>query len=222
MRIALVEDNAALARGIAYRLQDVGHSVDLLSDGDDAARHLAREGADLILLDINLPGQDGLSLLRTLRQSGDSTPVIVLTARGDTKDRVSGLDAGADDYLVKPFEMDELEARVRALARRRGDKIVPLVAIGDLQFDTAARQILQDGQPMNIPRREISVFECLLAARGRLVSKSALVDHVYGVGADIDENVVQIYVSRLRKRLKDHRIQIKMTRGMGYVMDSDG
>ena len=160
--------------------------------------------------------------LRNLRQSGDSTPVIVLTARGDTKDRVSGLDAGADDYLVKPFEMDELEARVRALARRRGEKLVPLVTIAGLQFDTSSRQILQDGQPLNIPRREISVFECLLNARGRLVSKSALVDYVYGVGADVDENVVQIYVSRLRKRLKDHGVQIKMTRGLGYVMDSDG
>ncbi|MEM8872417.1 MAG: response regulator transcription factor, partial [Pseudomonadota bacterium] len=185
MRITLVEDNAGLAKGIAYRLEDLGHSVDVLHDGDAADMFLRQDGADLIILDINLPGMDGLALLKALRARDDVRPVILLTARTEIEDRVIGLDAGADDYLVKPFEMAELEARVRALARRRATAPNQILTFGPLQFDPGARQLFADQTPLEIPRREMSVLECLISAKGRLVSKTALLDYAYGVGADV-------------------------------------
>ncbi len=218
MRITLVEDNLSLAKGISYRLQDAGHAVDMLDNGTEAERYLRDDGADLVILDINLPGVDGLSLLSAMRKRGDERPVILLTARAETKDRVIGLDAGADDYLIKPFEMAELEARVRALLRRRAIPQQQFQQIGALQFDAPARQLFADGVEIDLPRREMSVFEALLAADGRLMSKSAVLDHVYGVGADVEDTVVEVYVSRLRRRLSPHGIQIKTQRGLGYQM----
>lgn len=218
MRITLVEDNVGLAKGIAYRLQDAGHAVDTLHDGQEASSFLREDTSDLIILDINLPGIDGLSLLKTLRARGDERPVILLTARAETEDRVIGLDAGADDYLIKPFEMAELEARVRALTRRRSVPQRQLHEIGALSFDAAARQLSVGDVPLDVPRRELSVFECLLAAEGRLVSKGALLDYAYGVGADVDEKVVEVYVSRLRARLRPYQITIKSQRGLGYQL----
>ncbi|MCZ6770380.1 MAG: response regulator transcription factor, partial [Proteobacteria bacterium] len=176
MRIALIEDNEALAKGIAYQLRDAGHAVDLIGDGVAADTFLSQEGADLIVLDINLPGMDGLTILQRIRGRGDATPVILLTARSDTGDRVKGLDAGADDYLVKPFEMAELEARVRALSRRRPAVATTRVPLGSLEFDTQSRQLFDAGQSLEIPRREIAVLECLLDKRGRLVPKESILD----------------------------------------------
>ncbi|MCL4159405.1 UNVERIFIED_CONTAM: hypothetical protein GTU68_024890, partial [Idotea baltica] len=141
MRITLVEDNISLAKGITYRLEDAGHAVDTLHDGAAARDFLRDDGADLVILDINLPSVDGLTLLADIRKRGDERPVILLTARAETEDRVQGLDAGADDYLIKPFEMAELEARVRALLRRRSVPQQVLRSIGALQFDTGARQL---------------------------------------------------------------------------------
>ncbi len=218
MRITLVEDNISLAKGICYRLEDVGHAVDVLGDGDAAESYLMRDGSDLIILDINLPGIDGLTLLKQMRKRGDTRPVILLTARADTKDRVIGLDAGADDYLIKPFEMDELEARVRALLRRRAIPQQQLHPIGALMYDAGARQLFEGDVEIELPRREMSVFECLFAANGRLVPKATVLDHAYGVGADVADTVVEVYVSRLRRRLSPHGIQIKTQRGMGYQL----
>ncbi|MEM6407393.1 MAG: response regulator transcription factor [Pseudomonadota bacterium] len=218
MRITVVEDNVGLAKGIAYRLQDAGHAVDLLHDGDEARAFLKGDASDLIILDINLPGRDGLSLLKELRARDDPRPVILLTARAETEDRVTGLDAGADDYLIKPFEMAELEARVRALSRRRAVPQRARQSIGALQFDAAARQLSADGTPIEMPRRELAMFECLLAAEGRLVSKAALLDHAYGTGADVEETVVEVYISRIRGRLKRHGLTIKTQRGLGYQL----
>ena len=218
MRITLVEDNVGLAKGIAYRLQDAGHAVDMLHDGLQAADFLRSDASDLIILDVNLPGQDGLSLLKMLRAGGDQRPVILLTARAQTQDRVIGLDAGADDYLIKPFEMAELEARVRALARRRAAPNRQMAQIGALTFDAAARQLFFDGRALVLPRRELSVFECLIEADGRLVTKEALLDYVYGVGADVEQQVIEVYVSRLRSRLKPYGVVIKSQRGLGYQL----
>lgn len=218
MRITLVEDNIGLSKGIAYRLQDAGHAVDVLHDGAEASQFLATDTSDLIILDINLPGKDGLELLRELRTRDDPRPVVLLTARADIKDRVIGLDAGADDYLIKPFEMDELEARVRALSRRRVEKSRQVRNIGPLQFDVAARQLAADGVALDIPRRELSIFECLILADGRRITKSALLDHVYGTGADVEERVIEVYVSRLRSRLKPHGVEINSARGLGYQL----
>lgn len=221
MRIVIVEDNEPLANAIAYRLRDRGHSADVLTDGDAADRYLAQEGADLIVLDINLPGQSGLEVLKSLRERGDGVPVILLTARAETSDRVSGLDMGADDYLVKPFEMDELEARIRALSRRKQLDYGARETIGDLEFDRVARQVSVNGAVLELPRRELSVLECLLERRGRIVPKSQLTDHVYGVGADVDDSAVEPHVSRLRKRLQTLGIRIKTARGLGYLLEVD-
>lgn len=220
MRITLIEDNASLAKGIRYCLEDTGHAVDVLSDGDTAERYLQSDGADLIILDINLPGTDGLTLVKQMRQRGDVRPVILLTARAETEDRVIGLDAGADDYLIKPFEMAELEARVRALLRRRKIPQQQFQQIGTLKYDVAGRQLFDDGVEIDLPRREMSIFECLFTASGRLVPKSTLLDHAYGVGSDVADTVVEVYVSRLRRRLTPYGIQIKTQRGMGYQLFS--
>lgn len=222
MRIVLVEDNVSLAKGITYSLEDAGHSVDVLHDGGDAQTHLRDDGADLVILDINLPGVDGLTLVRAMRERNDARPVILLSARAETEDRVHGLDAGADDYLIKPFEMAELQARVRALLRRRAVPQQARHAFGRLEFDPGARQLFCDGADLDVPRREVSVFECLLLADGRTVSKAKVLDHVYGVGADAEETVVEVYVSRLRSRLKPFGITIRTRRGLGYQMQVEG
>lgn len=218
MRITVVEDNISLAKGISYSLQDAGHAVDLLHDGIEADAFLKSDASDLIILDINLPGMDGLSVLKGLRLRKDPRPVILLTARAEIEDRIVGLDAGADDYLIKPFEMAELNARVRALSRRRAVPQRQMTSIGQLRFDASARQLYVDEMPIEMPRRELAVFECLLSADGRLVSKTALLDYAYGVGADVDEKVVEVYVSRIRGRLKPYGVTIKAQRGLGYQL----
>ena len=218
MRIVLAEDNVDLARGLSHALGDAGHAVDYFDNGADADAHLAAEGADLVILDIGLPGLDGLSVLRALRARGDLSPVLLLTARGDTSDRVAGLDAGADDYLVKPFETDELMARLRALFRRRPSAAAPTETIGALSFDRGGRRLTGPDGDIELPRRELAVFECLFDRQGRITSKSALADHVYGAGADIEDSVVEVYVSRLRKRLGEYGLEIKTARGLGYLL----
>jgi DNA-binding response OmpR family regulator len=218
LRIDLVEDNESLAKGISYRMEDFGHAVDVLSDGLQADDHLRTDGGDVVILDINLPGLDGLSLLRRMRDRGDERPVILLTARSDTRERVIGLDSGADDYLVKPFDMAELEARVRALARRKPREIRDRISLGSLTLDLGARQVEIDGMPAAIPRREVSVLELLLTAQGRTVPKSDLLDHTYGIGADVEESAIEAHISRLRKRLKPHGITILVRRGLGYSL----
>jgi two-component system OmpR family response regulator len=218
VRITLVEDNVSLAKGIAYRLQDAGHSVDVLHDGLEAQGFLQFDRSDLVILDINLPGLDGLSLLKELRGRNDVRPVILLTAQAETNDRVIGLDTGADDYLVKPFEMAELEARVRALLRRRDIPQRQERTLGTLSFDLSARQLFSGETEIDVPRREMSILECLVLADGRLVSKSALLEHCYGIGADVEDTVIEVYVSRLRRRLKPYDLNIKAQRGLGYQL----
>ncbi|WP_095595585.1 response regulator transcription factor [Actibacterium pelagium] len=220
MRIVVVEDNETLAKAISYRLRDRGHAADVLNDGEEADSFLAREGADLVVLDINLPGKTGLDILRNLRARGDNAPVILLTARSETSDRVAGLDLGADDYLVKPFEMDELEARIRALSRRKNLAFGAVETIGVISFDRTSRQVTANGESLDIPRKELAVLECLLERRGRIVSKPVLTDHVYGVGAAVDDTAVEPLVSRLRRRLAEHGVVIKTARGLGYMLET--
>ena len=218
MRIVLVEDNQSLAQGITYRLQDLGHAVDLVSDGLAADEFLRGGGGDMVILDINLPRVDGLTLLKDMRARGDGRPVLLLTARAETHDRVEGLDAGADDYLVKPFAMAELEARLRALTRRRAHDHRPTLRLGPLALDLAGRQVTIDDMAQDLPRREVAVLESLMLAEGRTVSKHDLLDHVYGTGADVDDTAIEVHVSRLRKRLKPHGLMIRVRRGMGYAI----
>jgi len=218
MRIVVVEDNESLRKGIAYRLGDDGHSVDQLSDGDEAAVFLAQEPSDLVILDINLPGQSGLEVLRTLRQRDDPRPVILLTARSSTQDRVTGLDLGADDYLVKPFAMEELAARVRAVARRKA--VIPRASreLGPLRLDLDPLCVVSETGPLDVPRRELALLAALAEAGGAPVSKERLLDQVYGTGSETDEKVVEVYVSRLRKRLAPFGISITVARGIGYAL----
>lgn len=218
MRIILVEDNASLAEGITYRLQDAGHAVDVLNDGQQAVDFLRDEASDLVILDINLPGLDGLQVLRAMRDRGDARPVLLLTARSDTVDRVRGLDAGADDYLIKPFEMVELEARVRALTRRASVPLRKVLTFGPLALDLDARQVAAAGVPLTIPRREVSLLEALMSAEGRTVPKAQLLEHTYGTGSDVEEAAIEAHLSRLRKRIKPHGVTIQVQRGLGYAL----
>ncbi len=221
MRIAIVEDNVAVAQGISFLLTDEGHSVDLYHDGTSAFGPLLAEPPDLIVLDINLPGMSGLDLLGHLRRAKHDCPVLLLTARTDTNDRVVGLDAGADDYLTKPFEMPELAARIRALLRRRHANLTAKVEIGPLSFDVTSREVLSGDKRVDMPRREVALFEALALAQGRLVSKERLIDHLYGTGADVEPSAVEVHVSRLRKRLEGHSISIRTVRGFGYLMEPE-
>ncbi|KNG93251.1 response regulator transcription factor [Pseudaestuariivita atlantica] len=219
MRITVVEDNTSLRKGIAYRLEDDGHSVDALADGDAADQFLRQEASDLVILDINLPGQSGLDILRRMRGRDDPRPVILLTARAATEDRVAGLDLGADDYLVKPFAMDELAARVRALARRREVAPRQHIALGALRLDLDPLHLHGPDGSMEVPRRELTLLAALAEARGAPLSKDQLLDHMYGTGSASDERVVEVYISRLRKRLAPFGVAIRVRRGIGYALD---
>lgn len=216
MRIAIIEDNKSVANGIAYRLQDRGHATDILSDGLEADIFLRDDGNEIIVLDINLPSLDGLSVLRNLRARGDSRPVLLLTANSDTDARVGGLDLGADDYLTKPFAMEELEARLRALARRKGQAVQDEMSFGPLTYNLTLHAAFAGGQELEIPRRELALLEILISSRRETVSKERLLEHLYGTGPDIDAAAVEVHVSRLRKRLKPHGLEIQVQRGLGY------
>lgn len=216
MRIAIIEDNENIARGIAYRLEDRGHATDILGDGLAADAFLKGDGNDIIVLDINLPGLSGLEVLRNLRRRGDARPVLLLTARGEAADMVAGLDAGADDYLAKPFSMDVLEARLRALSRRRAQAISDMLELGALAFDATLRSASVAGEALDLPRREMSLLEALMEAEGRTVSKERLLVRLYGAGAEVEDSAIEVHVSRLRKRLKPHGFEIAVQRGLGY------
>ncbi|MCC5983753.1 MAG: response regulator transcription factor [Rhodobacteraceae bacterium] len=220
MRIVLIEDNAMLARALAQALQTDGHAVDWLACGREGAAFLAREGADLAIIDINLPGRSGLDIIRELRARGAALPVLALTARDGLEDRVAGLDAGADDYVTKPFEIEELRARVRALGRRRAAIRVAAERFGALEFDRAARQLTAPWGPVALSRRELALWEALSDQAGRVISKAALCDRIYGTGADVEENAVELLVSRLRRKVDGGGVAIRTIRGLGYMLQT--
>lgn len=220
MRIILVEDNLSLAKGIENALQDQGHAVDHLDDGLEADAFLARHSADVAVVDINLPGLSGIEITRRLRGRGDPIPVLILTARGKTSERVAGLDAGADDYLVKPFDMEELIARLRALARRRPQVAPELETIGQLVYDRVRRTVLHADRPLDLPRRELALFELLLEHRGRLIEKDRIADALYGTGAPVEGNAVELLISRLRRKIDGTGVTIRTARGLGYMLDA--
>lgn len=220
MRIVLIEDNEMLAGGVEKALSDLGHSVDWLQDGPSGDDFLSTSGADLAIVDINLPGMNGFEIVRTMRRRGDSTPVLMLTARGETEDCVTGLDAGADDYLIKPFAMAELLARIRALGRRRAEIRPNEITVGETRFDAKARRLIGPGGEILLNRREMSLFEFLLSHRGRIASKDAIADALYGMGADVELNAIELLVSRLRRKLVNASVEIRTARGLGYMLDS--
>jgi len=221
MRILIVEDTEDLAEAIARRLRKLGYAVDLAADGTEADAMLRTETYHLIVLDLMLPGLDGKEVLRRLRQRRARTPVLVLTARTGVDDKVGVLDFGADDYLVKPFDFRELEARCRALLRRPQGMEASAVRFGDVLFDAAARSVSLAGQPVELGAREFRLLELLLANRGRVLSKDALIDQLCGLDEAIAPNAIELYVSRLRRKLEGSAVRIRTLRGLGYVAEVD-
>ena len=219
MRVILIEDNHNLARGIENALKDQGYAVDHLDDGLDADTFLQRHDADVAIIDINLPRLTGIEIIRRMRARGDATPALILTARGKTSERVEGLDAGADDYLIKPFDMPELFARLRALSRRR-PQFAPLrEPVGQLIYDREQRAVLHGERNLDLPRRELALFELLLANRGRLIEKDRIADSLYGTGTPVETNAVELLVSRLRRKIDGAGVTIRTARGLGYMLD---
>ncbi len=220
MRILLVEDDRALGLGVQHALEREGWRVDLLADGAAAAAQGLLGEHDLAVLDLGLPGRDGLEVLRHWRGHGLAMPVLLLTARDELADRVAGLDAGADDYLVKPFDLPELLARLRALKRRAAGRTEETLSLGPLTLDLAHRELRCRGERVPLSPREMALTELLLAKAGRVVAKDQIVSRLSSWEADFSENSVEVYVHRLRKRFAAMGVVIKTVRGFGYVMEA--
>ena len=218
MRILIAEDDIVIADGLSRSLRVAGYAVDYAANGLDADNALATNTYDLLILDIGLPRLSGLEVLKRLRGRNCSLPVLVLTALDGTGDRVRGLDLGADDYMVKPFELAELEARVRALTRRSSGT-TPLIRLGRLEYDQVSRTAQIDGQNLDLSARETGLLEILLKRPGRLVSKDQLVDHLCGWGEEVSHNAIEVYVHRLRKKLEVGGVRIATVRGLGYSLE---
>jgi two-component system OmpR family response regulator len=219
MRILLVEDDRVLADALSRALVQSAHAVDVVSTGEEADHALAPGSYDLAILDIGLPGLSGLDVLKRLRGRKSTMPVLMLTAFDTLADRVHGLDLGADDYLAKPFDLPELEARVRALLRR-STQSTPELEHGLLRFDTVGRRVFHDKRPVELSPRELALLELLLMRAGRVVSKEHMVNHLYGWGEEVGDNAIEVNVYRLRKKLEPLGCEIRTVRGMGYLIDS--
>ncbi len=222
MRILLAEDNDELALWLSRALQSRGFAVDHIADGRAVDQALATVPYALAILDLGLPRMDGLEVLRRLRARGGATPVLVLTARGEVADRVRGLDLGADDYLAKPFELDELEARVKALLRRSSGHERPLVSVGSLAFDTVGRVFTLAGRTLALTPREAAVLEVLVLTAGRAVRKQQLFEQVFVLDDDVGLDAIEIYVHRLRRKLEGSDVAITTLRGLGYLLERRG
>jgi two-component system OmpR family response regulator len=216
MRILLVEDAEGLGEVIKDQITDEGHAIDWVQTISHAEASLRTTHYDLVLLDLMLPDGSGVDLLKQIRKSGETMPVIILTARDQLSDRINGLNAGADDYLVKPFDLSELSARIAAVSRRYAGNPNPKLQIGTLEVDLTKHHISRDGVSVNLTAREWALFEAFIQRPGTLLSKSQLEDHLYAYGTEIESNTIEVYVSRLRKKLgKDH---LETVRGLGYRM----
>ena len=221
MRILIVEDACDLADAIARRLRKLGHAVDTAEDGEEADELLRREQYHLVVLDLMLPGIGGKEVLGRLRRRRTRTPVLVLTARSGVDDKVGLLDQGADDYLVKPFDFRELEARCRALLRRPQGMAASAVEFGNLVFDNGAKRVSVDGAAVELSAREFRLLELLLADLGRVLGKDALLDQLFGLDDAVAPNAIELYVSRLRRKLDRSAVKIRTLRGLGYVAELD-
>lgn len=218
MRILLVEDAVSLGQAVREQISDDGHAVDWVQRLDQAELSLRSTTYDLVLLDLGLPDGNGLDLLRRRRAAGDLTPVIILTARDQVSDRISGLNAGADDYLVKPFDLSELSARVAAVARRYSGNPNPHIQLGELCINMADKTILRDSKLIDLTAREWALLETLIRRPGALFSKVQLEERLYEFGAEIESNTIEVYISRLRKKIGAHVVET--VRGVGYRLGS--
>lgn len=221
MRILLIEDDGALGDGIHKGLKQYGYTVDWLTDGRTALSSIKTETFDVILLDLNLPGLPGLSVLREMRAAGITMPVLILTARHAIEDRIKGLDSGADDYLTKPFDLDELSARIRALQRRfSSNRASPLLTYRDIKLDPSSFTVTLKGLAISLSRREFSLLQKLLENAGHVVSRDSLNQCLYGWGDEIDSNTLEVHVHNLRKKLVDTNF-IRTIRGVGYMAEKE-
>ncbi len=216
MRLLLVEDDPMIGATIERSLRAAGHAVDWARDGLAAAEALRGEPYDVVVLDLGLPGRAGLDVLRDLRGRGDRTPVLVATARDAVADRVAGLDAGADDYLVKPFDLDELAARIRAVQRRSGGRASPRLEHAGLVLDPATHEVSVDNRAGSLSAREFEILHALLEHPGRPLSRARLEERLYGWGDEVESNAVEVHVHALRRKLGPR--WIKTLRGVGYVL----
>ncbi len=219
MRILLVEDNETLADGLCSILRSSGYAVDVVGDGASADAVTATETFDLVILDLNLPEMGGLQVLRSMRARQDKAAVLILTARGTTEERVKGLDLGADDYMTKPFDVSELEARVRVLLRRRAGLHSSSVQYGNVSLDLTSRSFSADGVLIDLPARELGILEVLFMRAGKVVPKDAIIQSLAGFDDDLSANAIEQYVSRLRKRLGPYGLTVRTARGIGYYLD---
>jgi DNA-binding response OmpR family regulator len=221
MRLLLIEDNERFAALLKQGLAIAGFAVDVLGTAKDAAAALETGRWDIVVLDRGLPDSDGLDVLNDMRRRADTTPVLILTAHGSLKDRVTGLQSGADDYLVKPFALEELVARLQALLRRPGNLLGLALRLGNLTLDTVARQVFVDEKPIAFSAREISVLEHLLRRSGRVVTKTLLESSLYGPAQEVGSNAVEVHVHRLRRHLVETgaSVQVHTVRGVGYMIN---
>jgi two-component system, OmpR family, response regulator len=219
MRILIAEDDSILADGLTRALRQAGYATDSVRDGKAADSALSTQQFDLLVLDIGLPGMDGYQVLKRARERHLELPVLILTALDAVENRVRGLDLGADDYLVKPFELSELEARVRALTRRARGSAGSRVTHGELTFDPVGRVASANGEPLDLSAREIALLEIFLARAGRVVGKEAIIDLLCQWGEEVSANAVEVYVHRLRKKLEPAKVKLATLRGLGYCLE---
>ncbi|WP_434952604.1 response regulator transcription factor [Shewanella sp. HL-SH4] len=222
MRILLVEDDLSLQANLVLHLQQANYSVDVASDGEDGLFQAQETLFDAAIIDVGLPKIDGISLIEQLRQQGISYPILILTARDGWQDKVKGLDAGADDYLTKPFQVEELSARLNALIRRSAGQASPVINNGPLQLNTRTLALSLLQQPITLSSSEFKLFEYLMLHQGEVISKSTLIEHIYDQDFDLDSNVIEVFIRRLRKKLDpDNQYQlIETLRGQGYRLRS--
>jgi two-component system, OmpR family, response regulator TctD len=220
VRILLVEDTPEIGHAVTKRFERIGYAVDWEKDGRIASELIEVQSYDLIVLDVMLPNMDGFAVLKQLRARGLHTPVLVLTARSAVDDRISALDLGADDYLVKPFDYRELEARARALLRRAAGRSDNTLTIGPLTIDRAGRMASVAGQPLDLTRRELTVLEILASRPGRYVAKEELVEQLFSFDQEASPNAVEQFVARLRRKLAATSVEIRTERGLGYQLSA--
>lgn len=219
MRIMLVEDDRPLAEALTTLLVAAGYAVDTVHDGASAEALGAVERFDLVILDLNLPEMDGLAVLRAMRARSDDAAVMILTARGAPEERVRGLNLGADDYLTKPFDVAEFEARVRSLLRRQAGLRASSLTLGDVTFDLISRRFFTPDGPIDLPARELALLELLFTRAGKVVSKETIVQSLTSLEDSLSDNAIEQYVSRLRRRLAPHGVTLRTARGIGYFID---
>ncbi len=220
MNILLIEDDKILADGLTHTLSNSGYCVTGATTGAYAEHLLIAQGFDLIILDLGLPDMDGLQLLRRLRSQKHSLPIMILTARDDMNNRIDGITLGADDYMTKPFELRELEARLHALVRRCYGGFNHIIELGSLQLDTRNQQILAKGKLIALSAREFAVLEVLMMQKGKVISKDKIAQHLSFHGEALADNAIEVYIHRIRKQIEQYNVGIRTFRGLGYLLEN--